>query len=240
MSRDVNDDFEELFRFVGDYTLSSSALHDSFRRLLSSQHKRYFAVLTVLAELKHQGILPVKKTVSAHEAMNAAFYNYLAESVSDLGISLFVWTHGAYKASRQLLRSSIESYFKGIGSIESEKIIQLKNVYEVIDIAGNISFFQETENKPMYDQLVSFYDLLCKDVHTATIQNMEHVSALGYFPNFDEQAASAFEKLFLRISQLYLSVVCLLFRETYLKMHYKNLDIVASVLPSDVKKRIHG
>jgi aspartyl aminopeptidase len=103
MSREVSDDLRALITFAQNYNLSKTSTQQSFIKLLSSQHKRYFAVLTVLSEMKHQGVRPVRNTVAEHEAMNRAFLDHTTESVSDLGSSLFVWIHGAYKASRQVV-----------------------------------------------------------------------------------------------------------------------------------------
>jgi hypothetical protein len=238
MSRDVNEDFIELKTFVKNYNLLDTNANLIFEKLLSIQHKRYFAVLTLLSELKHQNIQAVAPSVSDYESMNKSFFDYTAESVSDLGSALFVWIHGAYKAARQVLRSSIENFMKGVGSTHSNEIVNLKNTYEVIDLAGELAFFKNSNNEYLFKFLKDNYANLCADVHTATIQNMMHISALGYFPNFNEKEAISFQKIFLRVSEVYASILSLLFKESYKKIHYKNRDIIANILPPNVLRTL--
>ena len=159
--------------------------------------------------------------------------------MSDLGSALFVWVHGAYKASRQVLRSSTENFFKAVGSLDSAEISKLKNTYELINLVRQAEFFQKGENLWMYTSLKQVYKMLCADVHTATIQQMSHISALGYFPNFSLQEAVKFEQMFLRVTRVYASTLCLMFRSNFERMHFKNRDIISPALTKEVRRRLH-
>jgi hypothetical protein len=239
MSRETVTDLEELIVFAKNYSLTPSLANKQFVKLLSSQHKRYFALLTLLAELKHQDIKPVASSTPQYRSMNKAFLDYGAESVSDLGSALFVWIHGGYKGARQVLRSSVENFLKAIGSLHSADIGNLRNTYELIDTVRQVSFFQESKNLWMYSSLKQIYAMLCADVHTATIQQMSHISALGYFPNFVAKDAAQFEQVFLRLTRVYASILCLMFKNNFKKMHFKNRDIILAAITKDVRKRLH-
>jgi hypothetical protein len=137
-----------------------------------------------MAELKHQGLKPVTSSTTHYRAMNKAFFDYVVESISDLGSALFTWLHGGYKAARQVLRSSVENFFKALGSLIKADIGSTKNTYELIELVRELDFFQNQQNFWMYSSLKQIYATLCADVHTASIQQMSHISALGYFPHF--------------------------------------------------------
>jgi hypothetical protein len=239
MSKEITIDLRDLQAFAENYNLKASLANREFTKLLSSQHKRYFALLTILSELKHQDIKPVASSVPHHRTMNKAFLDYSAESVSDLGSALFVWMHGAYKASRQVLRSSAENFFKAIGSLDNAEIGKLKNTSELIDRVRQASFFSDPDNLWMFSSLKQIYKILCADVHTATIQQMSHITALGYFPNFSSTQAAEFEQQFLRLTRVYASTLCLMFKSNFRKMHFRNRDIVSPALAKSVRKRLH-
>jgi hypothetical protein len=92
----------------------------------------------------------------------------------------------------------------------------------------------------MFTTLKTIYSDLCADVHTATIQNMEHISALGYFPNFDEKGAANFNALFLRVTQVYASVLSLMFKDVFRRMHFKNRDVISTALTPEIRKRLNS
>jgi hypothetical protein len=240
MTREIRRDLEHLKEFIKSYSLNAALANEDFNQLLSKQHKRYFALLIVVAEMNHQFVTPFSISVNNHAELNKIFMDYIAESVSDLGSALFVWMHGTYKAARMTLRSGIENFLKAIGFIEFQQIIQSKNVYEVIDLAGEIDLFKVNANKLMFEELKQIYGMLCATVHTASIQQMAHVTALGYFPHFDFAVAQEFAKIFFRVSQLFTFILCLMFKDCYLCMHYKNQDIVVNVLDDATKKTLQG
>jgi len=240
MSRGIKEDFERLKDFLKSYSLFVTFEDKYFVELLSIQHKRYFALLTIVAEMKHQEINPIPKSVQDYAALNKFFLDYIAETVSDLGSALFVWIHGAYKVARLSLRSAIENFLKAIGIIEYPNIINTKNTYEVIDIAGRLKIFNGNNNKLMFDDLNNIYSILCATVHTATIQQMEHISAIGYFPHFDPNTAKEYEEIFFKVSQIFTSILCLMFKDCYLCMHYTNRDIVVNILDPAIIKTLQG
>jgi hypothetical protein len=240
MSREVNEDFAALLDFFNGYTLAAAASGEDFKRLLSSLHKKYFAFITVLSELKHQEARSTQVFASVDEGTKQIIVDYMTESASDLGSALFVSSHGAYKAARQVLRSSIKNFFKSIGCFENLNIIRTKNTYEVVDIVEGLAFFSSKENARLFNILKSTYSTLCADVHTSTSQNMEDISALGYFPNFDKDAAASFEKLFRKVTQAYVCVICLMFRSIYHGMHHTNKDVVSNALTPQVRKQLNS
>ncbi len=238
MSRDVKDDFEKLVKFVGEYQLTNSLAKEKFIDLLSAQHKRYYALLTCIEEFSFQQIAPIPSSSPKCTERNEEFYDILIESISDMGNSLFAWIHGGYKMSSVILRSSVENFLKAVGIIECQDINKIKNVYEVIDKAESISFYTNEVNKLFFNNLKLIYTELSGVVHTATIKQMEHLSALDYFPHFDHSKAEKAATRFTKVANSYLATLCLMFKECYLCMHFRNRDIILEVLVPEAKARL--
>ncbi len=138
------------------------------------------------------------------------------------------------------LRSGIENFLKAIGFVEVQKIIHMKNVYQVIDVAGDTTIFKIRNNKLMFDELKYIYGLICATVHTTHNKEMEHVTSLGYFPHFNIQDAQQFAQIFSRVAQLLVIILCLMFKDCFLSMYYKNRDIVLTVIDAATIKKIKG
>jgi hypothetical protein len=240
VSRDVKDDFEKLVKFVEEYQLSNSLTKEKFIDLLSAQHKRYYALLTCIEEFNFQHISPFPSSYPERTQINREFHDILIESISDMGNAFFAWIHGGYKMSSVILRSSIENFLKAVGFTEFSDINKIKNVYEVIDWAGSISFYANEKNKIYFNILKDMYSELSTIVHTATVRQMEHLSSLDYFPHFDLFKAEKAATRFIKVANSYLATLCLMFKDCYVCMHYKNKDIILEVLVPEAKEQLVG
>jgi len=238
MSREGQRDYENLESFISSYSLSTSISNDDFKLNLTKQHKRYYALIVFAAELNHQNFDPIDPASENHDILIYNFNNYIPESISEMGSALFVWLHGCYKICQQTLRSSIENYLKGIGSIEFDDITGKKNTYEVFDLVSSLPFFLENPNRHLFDSLKSHYSDLCASVHTATFQNMQNISSLGYFPHFKKENADIVASKFISIAEDFLSILCLMFPDTLKNMHYKNQDIIMPILDRETRHRL--
>lgn len=96
----MNEDFDRLLEFLNNYNLTASVGDKDFRKILASCHKRYYSYLVFVVELNQQSGFSIQENQ----------YDYLLESVSDVGQSLFSFMNGCYKGACLLLRSSIELY----------------------------------------------------------------------------------------------------------------------------------
>src|SRR5690606_37492442 len=182
MSRDVQEDFRQLLDFVREYSLGDPEDTTARRELLSRQHKKYHALLTILGEIRHQSFAPISPEASNADELNQAFHERLAEFGSDVGSAFFSWIHGGYKGGRLLIRSGIENFVKAVVLIEDSTVLTVKSTYEVFDRAAETSFFRS--HKPRLDRLRDLYAILSRDVHTATPAQMALVGALNFFPQF--------------------------------------------------------
>lgn len=195
MSRELKNDFDRLIQFISEYSLTEMPDDKDFIGILTEMHKKYFSILTFFYELRHQGYQP---SIVCNQDQLAyrqeVFQDFLSESVSELGSSFFILLHGCYKSSEQVLRSAIENFLKSVGSTEHIDIITNKNMYEVIDLSKEIAFFQDSEYSKLHDKLKELYANMCATVHTATKNNMQYISAIGYFPHFEITKAMEIKK----------------------------------------------
>ncbi len=239
MAREVAEDFEQLVRFVREYRLPDPAATPQFRTLLSRQHKLYHAVLTLLAELEHQAWSPLDLRDARAAVVNQVFRERWLECASDLGSALFSWLHGAYKGARLLLRSAIENAIKAFGIIDDDRAVTLKNTYEVFDVAQSSAFFADAFHATRFSSLHQAYSLLSRDVHTATRNEMQHVDALDFFPQFAPDDAQRFATMFCTVAGACLEALVLLAQAGYHAMHYRNRDIVNLSLSGEVLERLN-
>lgn len=100
----MNEDFDRLLEFLNNYNLTASVGDKDFRKILASCHKRYYSYLVFVVELNQQSGFSIQENQ----------YDYLLESVSDVGQSLFSFMNGCYKGACLLLRSSIENFIKAV------------------------------------------------------------------------------------------------------------------------------
>lgn len=234
MSRRVKDDFEKLLGFFDSYSLNPNIKNSEFQTFISTYHKRYYAYLTFMAELSQYKSRPQLSGLIDSQ------YRLYSESCSDCGIALFDSVNGNYKGSRLLLRSSIENFIKAVCLDEDTTIDQEKSVYVLFDRAKAIPFFSEATTKKLYDVVHQQYKELCKDVHTATINNMMQLSALNTLPSFDVAQARSVAVVVLSLISAYVTLLALKYNAFYHTIHYENKDIIQTALIKEYANAINN
>ena len=235
MSRETNKDFKELIEYIDSYSLNSD--NQEYVSFVKSIHKHYFSMLSWNAEILHRK----DDFYSASSISNERAYNYINESVSDISSSTFNWINGNYKTSRIMLRVSIENFIRGISSIENNSQLSEKNVYQLFDNAKDMAIFSKTITiKDRYNNLHSDYVLLCEDTHTASELNMENITSLSYFPEFNRDRALDCKNIYIRIVKNMNIVFCLIFSEFYHSIHHKNKENIMNSIPGSIKPILSG
>ena len=215
-----------------DYNISKNLSYNKYTASLKKMHKCYFSAITWNAELIHNKdqfvlIIPDSNDDIAYR---------LTESVSDLGSSFFNWSNGNYKASRVLLRVAIENFIRGVSALEEKKQLSEKNVYKLFDNASNQNILKQNNKiKSCYKSLHADYKLLCKDAHTASVQNMAHLTSLADLPAFEADKSEDTASVFVRTSKNITSIFCLLFNQFYQNMHHRNRENILNCLSRDIK-----
>lgn len=224
MSRIISEDFDNLLDFFRKYNLKSLVDDENFKPIISRMHKKYFSLLALLVELDNLGAFKSELNKNDHSK------DYLYESMSDLGNSFFLTLNGAYKSSRLMLRSSIETFVKGIAVEQLPNIITEKRVSRIFEEAADISLFENDPLKSCFFEIKTKYSELCADTHTAHTTNMQHMSALNYFPTKDINNAGKVADLFVFLIQNYIFIISMKYNEFFHKIHHSN--------KSDIKRAI--
>jgi hypothetical protein len=227
MSREISTDFNLFFKFLINYKLSHLENNENFKKYVSQVHKKYFSYLTLIGELQEYLEEPMTQTLTSVQ------YSFLKESCSDIGNAIFVSFHGSYKAAKLILRSSIETFLKGLTMDELTDIHEETSMYEFFNRIKTLTFLKSEHSKPLLSAIHSNYKILCKDVHTANDINMAHISAMNYFPSYIENDAQKISQLILTLIPTYINLLCLKYNEQFHKFHYKNKDVI---IKSVVKK----
>ncbi|MCK8116327.1 hypothetical protein MTF68_02005 [Pseudoalteromonas sp. 2CM37A] len=216
MSRELSADLEQLVCFIKNYNLESLAEDKAILPIVSKIHKKYFSLLALLVELDSKDIK------NNGFSSNDDCKNYLFESLSDLGNSFFLTFNGGYKASRLMLRSSIETFVKGISVEKLPNITSEKRVSKIFEEASQISLFSNEPLKSSFNLIKKQYSDLCEDTHTARKSNMQHISALNYFPTQDIASARKVSDIFVSLTQCYIFIISMKFNQEFHQIHHVN------------------
>lgn len=235
MSREITADFDSLLDFLKKYSITKHTEDHNFIKIISTEHKKYFAYLTCIAELIH-----LSKTQSLTPELSDDQILFLKESCSDIGNAYFVMIHGAYKPSRLMLRSSIETFLKGFTLDEYTGVTTEKSLYKIFETVKKLPFFESELIKSMYDDIHSKYGKLSEDIHTATELNMTHVTALNYFPEFNKIEAEQISKYISELVMNYIALITIKYNAYFFKMHHKSREIILANIERSVRPLIVG
>ena len=230
MSRnEVPNDFELLLKFIETYSINESLDDPRFVELAKQAHRRLLAYLTCYVELSNSASPPYSLSKNSIE--------YVAESSSDLAQMFFCWIHGAYKPATLSLRSSIETFMKGIAGTQDNTIFDKKSMYEVFDIAKTCEACSG-DSSTYFDMLRHTYSELCKVTHTASVDTALQANALILFPRFDEDHARLLVDQLTNIANWQMGILLEGQRDFVEAMHFKNKQIVLKTLPKAIQGTI--
>ncbi|MDO5978794.1 hypothetical protein [Flavivirga spongiicola] len=228
MSREVSKDFEEFITFLKNYKLKKVFKNDEVIKNLRKIHKKYYSYLTLISELESL----VDDTKLKPEIKKIQF-TYIVESSSDILSAVFHSINGSYKSARMMLRSSIETFFKGFCEQDIEGILEEKRIFVIFDSIKEIDYFKKEPQKTMLNSCLSEYGDLCKDTHTAKAINMQKLTAFKYFPSYDDNQMNDISKRILKLIQVYLFLICNRHNSHFQQMHHRNkANIILSIKKS--------
>lgn len=220
MSRELKEDFTKLKDFIGSYNLDSLLKDGTYIELLSHMHKKYYSLMALVFELDKMTNKTDKKIINGKQR------EYYFENISDIGNSLFLTINGAYKPARLILRSSIETFLKGISIDELSTIDKEKRLYKMFKDIGNLTFFKNDDTKSEFDEIVESYSELSKDTHTATKERMQHTSSLNYFPKKSNDEIRKIANIFAKLVSSYLFLLSIKHNTEFHSIHHKNRNVI--------------
>ncbi|HED2373468.1 TPA: hypothetical protein R4216_002578 [Citrobacter freundii] len=232
--RELNADYLELTRFISEYKIPYSESDSGFNIILKKMHKRYYSFLSLHHELSNSNYF--LSTLSLQH--DNVFKHRVNEVLSELGTIFFLSLHGCYKAAKLVMRSCIENFSKAIGSLLDINIVNETSVYRVIEIALSHPVF---ESNALLEKhfIQEKYSMLCADVHTASLENMQHIECIGSFPVFSLDGFSVLAEIYVKLINSMASILIKIAPSIYHKAHHTHKDAISSILSVDDKRLIH-
>ena len=231
MPREIASDYNNVREFLENYTLKHTDDQD-FIELTKRLQKRYFAIVTFFGELNQLMQSPGQQTDIG--------LLYLYESYSDLGSTFFIALHGAYKPSKLMLRSSIETFCKGFFIDEYPEILKEKSVYVIFETIKNSAFLSSKNLNLNYNSIHNKYKELCADTHTADEKNMGKIDRIGIFPSFDKAKLNNIADTYTTLIKDYLFLLTVKYNSFFHKMDYRNRDIILAQLSRPQRAIVNG
>lgn len=227
MSRECKSDFDEFVNYISTYKVDDNLTKKSYVDTAKNMHKAYFSLLHWHTEFLHQKDFFKEKFSNNEEVLIR-----ISEVISDVGSSKFNWINGSYKASRVMLRSSIENFIRALSSIKNNSLLTEKSMYALMEQAKASQIFTSSQKvKDCFTSLHNSYKELCKDTHTAKAENMERVTSLIDYPKFHEEKSKKAGEIFSSVVKNVLLILCLVFNSLYHKMHHKNRENILISIP---------
>lgn len=234
MSRDINEDYKKFRNYLNSYNLKTLVSKDKFGSHSKQIHKIYFCILVFQAEFNQQisdGLFSI----------NTQSLEYINESISNLGSSVFNWIHGSYKTSLVMLRLTIENFVRGVGSTEDINLLTEEVVHKLFDQYKMLDLYlQDLNQKNSFDKVHHEYKNLCSFVHTNSALNMEEIISLTTFPEFNREKSNKSKETIVKLNKELLFLFCKIFNEVLHNMHYKNKMIVLESIPRSLKPFLMG
>ena len=230
MSRLIESDFNRLLDYLENYCLKDIILKEDFRKTAKCIHRKLYSFLLLLNELETQKVLTDSK---------GTMKMYFKEIGSDLILSFFCWSNGAYKPAELQLRSSIENFIKALLFETTPIVISEKSVYEIFDIASNSNIFNNEICLNYYTKLRNEYSTLCSSAHSS-IDKLSQNEALINFPRYNVELSNAFSKHYQNVINQMLSISYYSFYDNVFQMHAMNRDLFLQGLLKKDKAQIYN
>lgn len=234
MTRECDYDFEMFKKYISEYNISQNLEQKSYLISAKKIHKIYFSLVSWHVEYRQKIVFFENKYTNSKDILLR-----ISETISDIGSSKFNWLNGSYKASRVMLRSSIENFIRAISAIDDEAQIAEKNVSRLFDKAKDCNVFNTSVIlKESYRAIHSKYKELCKDTHTESDINMEGITSLVDYPKYIQRKSDNTADVFIFIVKNILIILCTIFSDLYHSMHYKNKENIIDSIPRNIRPSI--
>lgn len=111
----------------------------------------------------------------------------------------------------------------------------------MFELADKVTYLtDQLISKDAYNRLHAEYKMLCADVHTASVDNMSHLSSLNYFPHYETRIAKETSDQIIVVIKNIVNLLVVLYKANYHLMHHRNQEIVRASLDVDVRRYLVG
>jgi len=229
MPREIPADLKDLLLFFEEYSLKSNIEDEGFLSTIKTVHKSYFSFLSFVYGMSFMNDGKIAPQI----------IDRMKESSSDLGTVIFLLANGAYKPANLMVRSAIENFMKSFAFMVDENSLTEKSVFNLNETAGRFAAFSEPDLKIKFDELKGLYAVLCSHVHTATIQEMAHISALNTLPTYNNEKSSSLSKAVVKSVSAMIYIYIWVFRSEFFNLNEPHRDNILSIMTKSQRRLIH-
>lgn len=239
MSRFLDQDFEKLILYIKGYSLTDALSSKVRISQIKRAHKYCLSALQAWSVMEQKGKADKLQISNINIDAKELPFDLLSECFSDIVSSFFAALHGLYKPANMSLRSSIETFTKGISSLHSTEASTTKSVYRIFEIAKTCDTFSNASEK-YFNTVHQQYALLCNFTHTSTKAHMVGNHALTNFTKQDNEQLKVWVSHYEATIKAMLSILILSNSRIYLDTPPKAQDIYEETVPKEVRLNALG
>lgn len=234
MSRLLDKDFSRLEAFLHQYSMADVLKSKTREQLIRRGHKYSLAALQIWAsaeKLANSGKLQIHST-KLH--LSSPGYAQLSESFSDITSAFFAILHGIYKPAHMSLRSAIETFTRGLASINSTEACNTTNVYRLFELAKTCEPFMSSA-APHFKRMHQEYIVLCDYTHSANPAHLVKNHALSNFPKQDIASLRTWIRHCEEIIKAMLAILVFSNKSLYLVSSPNAQDVYEDTMPKEAR-----
>ena len=239
MSRVADGDFEQLGAYLTAYRVQSDLGAKVRGALLERAHRHVLASLQVWARLDSLVSQGSAKFHDVSVPAGGVAKDHLGEAFSDLVAAFCCLLHGLYKPAGMQLRSSIESFVRGVAGVSSPEACETKSVYRLFDIASTDSFFLGSGSAD-FNRLQQNYGSLCSYVHSGTDAHRAGAYQIAQHMRQDSTKMRDIVKVLETVNRAMLGLLIRADSRLYNTCSHRVRDLLDEVLPADVRLKALG
>lgn len=186
MSRLASNDFKQLLRFAKEYKIPPLTSPPPTETATRRAHKQCLGMVQVFIRLDEE----LSDYTSSPLLRSPQSVEQLAESRSDLMAARFCSLHGLHKPAAMSLRSSVETFVRGIAGAESEECGRTTSMFVLMREARRVSSLQGPSAVP-FAALHNLYKELCGIAHSDS-QRVLLRRSISDFPQLRHEHAATF------------------------------------------------
>lgn len=219
----VAESFDNLIRYLLEYSLSEFIPNADLQSQLKTLHKYVYALLCWQIEL-----FPLKKP-------NMIWLN---ETVSDFIQIVPLLAQGYYKVCKVMHRSAIENFIKFV--VTESGSLRLENtVYRLFDTAKEVSLgLWGEELRDRINNLHTTYGQLCNYVHSSSEAYCILSRALREYPAYNGELLKETTRELVKTLHIVNACLVIMEQSTLQQMYYSNKDAVLDCLSPSEKRML--
>lgn len=239
MSRVADADFGQLEAYLSAYRVQSDLGAKVRGALLERAHRHVLASLQVWSRLESLIAAGDAQLYGVPIPAGGIAKAHLGEAFSDLVAAFCCLLHGLYKPAGMQLRSSIESFVRGVAGVSSLEACETKSVYRLFDIASADSFFIGSGSID-FNRLQQNYGELCGYVHSGTDAHRTGAYQVAQHMRQDSTKMREIVKVLEVVNRAMLSLLVRADSRLYNSYSPRVRDLLDEVLPGEVRLKALG